>query len=210
MARWPEGGSRQSLALPIRAGERRGGRGEGGADGSVPAHAGEYWRSGAVRRDRQAYPRAHGGTQAWLDGSFFDWGLSPRMWGAIRDLALRILAQGLSPRMRGNPVGPSRCGHREGPIPRMQGSPSTLTEISFLGGAYSRACGGTIGRAGAILIPGGAIPTHAGEPCDPRPARCRPGVYPRACGGTYLRRVMTRLGPGLSPRIRGNLSQLTH
>ena len=55
---------------------------------------------------------------------------------------------------------------------------------------------------------GRSIPARAGEPgtvgCGALPA----SVDPRACGGTISGAIPDRAGPGLSPRVRGNLVEI--
>ena len=51
----------------------------------------------------------------------------------------------------------------------------------------------------------GSIPACAGEPRRRRRGRLWSMVYPRVCGGTAWRKMRAPFGPGLSPRVRGNL-----
>ena len=94
-------------------------------------------------------------------------------------------------------------------------------------GVYPRVCGGTrldyavLERidglsprvrgnqgefAGRNLI-AGSIPACAGEPNVGAGQQHLTEVYPRVCGGTKYRRVMGIDAKGLSPRVRGNLSE---
>ena len=50
----------------------------------------------------------------------------------------------------------------------------------------------------------GSIPARAGEPCIRCPRRHWTRVYPRACGGTGKRNGHGLNQKGLSPRVRGN------
>ena len=149
--------------------------------GSIPAHAGEpVDRS----QDDWVYPRACGG------------------WGRLRG----CVADGLSPRMRGNLVAaspatvyPRACGGDDrlvGSIPAHAGEPWPDPTL---------ACG--LSPRMRCRMHHGSIPAHAGEPLhDPRdgarvlglsprmrgnrPTASQPErlrllrVYPRACGGT--------------------------
>ena len=54
----------------------------------------------------------------------------------------------------------------------------------------------------------GSIPACAGEPPRSRPWLTGRRVYPRVCGGTTGATVYQVDGPGLSPRVRGNLAAL--
>ena len=172
--------------------------------GSIPARAGEpmswppSWPRGTV------YPRACGGTLVYA------------AWSPNAD--------GLSPRVRGNPPRGSASGFSFGSIPARAGEPTTRTFIMASAKVYPRACGGTawkccspsgsIGlsprvrgnRRGPIPREGGdrSIPARAGEPW-PIAQTCTPsGVYPRACGGTRSGKPGSLPLEGLSPRVRGN------
>ena len=121
---------------------------------------------------------------------------------------------------------PARNSPRPRSIPARAGEPTAWSVAMFPVGVYPRACGGTGGmpiRAqwGAGLSPrvrgnharrqwpntgNGSIPARAGEP-TPRPRDPTPTtVYPRACGGTPVGRGEDCRLAGLSPRVRGNLS----
>ena len=50
----------------------------------------------------------------------------------------------------------------------------------------------------------GSIPACAGEPCNLSKGMRGSRVYPRVCGGTGMTLAASFLGPGLSPRVRGN------
>ena len=172
--------------------------------GSIPAHAGEPHQSNSNQAQTRVYPRACGGT-IFLH----------------RD---KIIASGLSPRMRGNPSSSRTSATAFGSIPAHAGEPPPPPWISSRSGVYPRACGGTsMARSKAFLGKGlsprmrgnrlhgtgrsnchGSIPAHAGEPSSSDAVLGCRRVYPRACGGT-----MTVMGPpveqmGLSPRMRGN------
>ena len=54
----------------------------------------------------------------------------------------------------------------------------------------------------------GSIPACAGEPIQAGSAHVGRWVYPRVCGGTDVIHVRINTDPGLSPRVRGNLSRL--
>ena len=93
--------------------------------GSIPACAGEpAGPSGAAPR-RRVYPRVCGGTAGDT--------IEP---GKI---------QGLSPRVRGNPVVAHAPLQRQGSIPACAGEPRTPTTWRYSMRVYPRVCGGTIG-----------------------------------------------------------------
>ena len=111
-----------------------------------------------------------------------------------------------------------------GPIPACAGQPVNAAWYDPLKEAYPRVCGATsIGfamddgvkglsprvRGNPLHAPGravqsGPIPACAGQPPAHAP-RARAGwAYPRVCGATTVKAVLTEMGEGLSPRVRGN------
>ena len=133
---------------------------------------------------------------------------------------------GLSPRMRGNPLRLLVVLNIEGSIPAHAGQPSGGFVVVQESKVYPRACGATGGVGGAHqdaagLSPRmrgnpapcaghdsekGSIPAHAGQPTRALPRTPRRQVYPRACGATNPRSRIRGKAWGLSPRMRGNLS----
>ncbi len=60
-----------------------------------------------------------------------------------------------------------------------------------------------------MAVDAGSIPACAGEPRQSRHSRRWLRVYPRVCGGTTKSPFPPGDLSGLSPRVRGNLGQLT-
>ena len=172
--------------------------------GSIPARAGEPTVPRYSPNPAGVYPRACGGTSK-----------------------IRIvchLAEGLSPRVRGNRVHPAGGPEHNGSIPARAGEPGADFALSTSSAVYPRACGGTAGVAhhGLSVVglsprvrgnrtaawsrppPRGSIPARAGEPHAAVCWRSRSRVYPRACGGTVSARAAAAVEAGLSPRVRGN------
>ena len=154
----------------------RGNRSEDGvclAGGLSPRMRGNLTDVGCRSR---VYPRACGGTPAWTASPWPAWHgwVYPRACGGTRTSPDRPTcpAKGLSPRMRGNPVG-SASWTSPGSIPAHAGEPKASAQARV----YPRACGGTTFRSDRSCIDG-SIPAHAGEPIS---ASYRD---PRACGGT--------------------------
>ena len=151
---------------------------------SIPARAGEPSGAGGRCRCFPVYPRACGGTYT---GN-----------GAV------VAAQGLSPRVRGNPLRFLRFIRDRGSIPARAGEPPCRSMRRPPRTVYPRACGGTRGPSSAPpCCPGlsprvrgnlgryeqgdvgtGSIPARAGEPWSRASSRSPRWVYPRACGGT--------------------------
>ena len=172
--------------------------------GSIPACAGEPMFVALCCDDEEVYPRVCGGTGPGL-GSGARLAVYPRVCGGTRtkDRPPRH-ADGLSPRVRGNPSLASI-------------SPSAST-------VYPRVCGGTPPRPPLFCCPNGlsprvrgnlfgesslrrrlgSIPACAGEPHRRLPGCGSDQVYPRVCGGTGLFPLPALRRRGLSPRVRGN------
>ena len=136
---------------------------------------------------------------------------------------------GLSPRLRGNHDDSDLVAEYERSIPAPAGEPGTWWNTPAPRAVYPRACGGTAANAviGALrsglsprlrgnlfgTVSGASItrsiPAPAGEPygwtAGPKSSR----VYPRACGGTPSSNSISASAIGLSPRLRGNLLELT-
>ena len=151
--------------------------------GSIPARAGEPRSTCADTSRHRVYPRACGGT-----------GL-----GAV-DLAV---LQGLSPRVRGNPVRHDYARIVAGSIPARAGEPVTGSVACALRGVYPRACGGTTDTIDIAVIRQGLSPRCAGEPPTQSTSPSSGRVYPRACGGTRWRMTRSRRPRGLSPARAG-------
>ena len=172
--------------------------------GSIPAPAGEPPPKGCLPVFGAVYPRACGGT-------------------STKDFK-RKLANGLSPRLRGNPKVYSVEAVSPGSIPAPAGEPWAGRARCPHERVYPRACGGTacgvawwpplLGlsprlrgnhrpHCRRIVLPR-SIPAPAGEPTlDPNRFALFE-VYPRACGGTACGVAWWPPLLGLSPRLRGN------
>ncbi len=137
--------------------------------GSIPARAGEPPAVAVFRSVSWVYPRACGGT-------------------AI-DENDETRKNGLSPRVRGNPIALKLALAMGGSIPARAGEPTPRA------------------RDPPPVVR--SIPARAGEPrCRP-PSRRSSWVYPRACGGTVLQLLQVLHAGGLSPRVRGNPAGLS-
>ena len=178
--------------------------GELGAQGSIPACAGEPRRLWPAGNRAGVYPRVCGGTARQ--------GLPPlRCWG-------------LSPRVRGNHPAVNQGGIFRGSIPACAGEPPVCRKTARRRPVYPRVCGGTRRvrrhcRTAAGLSPRvrgnhpvgnlvdcrrRSIPACAGEPGRAPTASDGAPVYPRVCGGTAKLAHRGACVRGLSPRVRGN------
>ena len=197
----PEG---QGLSPRVRGNPRRPGV-PPQRPGSIPACAGEPPPVLARVPASRVYPRVCGGTTPVA-------GTVPRV-------------DGLSPRVRGNPLRRRAVGWGRGSIPACAGEPPPRRRAGASARVYPRVCGGTLTTeslraAGTGLSPrvrgnlrsalaasvaNRSIPACAGEPSRAGGARRTPRVYPRVCGGTQRSPPRWPAFPGLSPRVRGNL-----
>ena len=151
---------------------------------SIPAYAGEPRLAWIRRWCSRVYPRVCGGT---ADGG--------------NNCGLH---NGLSPRMRGNPLArrPRLALRRS--IPAYAGEPRQTVYNRATEPVYPRVCGGTLIAAGCAKaalglsprmrgnpVAGGpvggplrSIPAYAGEPRAAGNSAAFALVYPRVCGGT--------------------------
>ena len=198
---------------------------------SIPAGAGEPTSGCTMGGIAKVYPRGCGGTV--LEGPvtpFFS-EVYPRGCGGTRRTAPGSRSgRGLSPRVRGNHLGPGRCGLQPGSIPAGAGEPSSWRRSRPRTGVYPRGCGGTImefpvehqlpGLSPRVrgnrrdgpsrTLDGGSIPAGAGEPNRGGRGDQPPAVYPRGCGGTWMPLTDALRASGLSPRVRGNPNPSRH
>ena len=152
-------------------------------------------------------------------------GAYPRVCGAasVSD-PLAVFVQGLSPRVRGSRVMPSKAIRTLRPIPACAGQPARLTERPRASRAYPRVCGATYRRLLQCLrlrglsprvrgnpafrrlmtFSKGPIPACAGQPHNFYTSHFGARAYPRVCGATLGLGLFMGLFQGLSPRVRGN------
>ena len=175
--------------------------------GSIPARAGEPFRTASQSTGTRVYPRTCGGT-----GS---------SWHRC------ALLPGLSPHVRGNPILWTETGRMEGSIPARAGEPPGSHTLSSYSKVYPRTCGGTPRITHIVQLfqglsphvrgnlvapeeqnpPPGSIPARAGEPLLLSEGRQPRQVYPRTCGGTLYCDPPYVDREGLSPHVRGNLEK---
>ena len=112
--------------------------------GSIPAHAGKPRRRRGWRPWSRVYPRACGETP------------SPE--------ELSRVGRGLSPRMRGNQLGPGGHAHGQGSIPAHAGKPYLVDDVNRHTRVYPRACGETSIEGDVALQREGLSPRMRGNP----------------------------------------------
>ena len=134
-------------------------------------------------------------------------------------------AEGLSPRVRGNPHSGPAVFPSIRSIPACAGEPEDHRAGQSAHGVYPRVCGGTsrptswpdsrkglsprvrgnLEQAIAVNDYARSIPACAGEPGIGGFSWSSMEVYPRVCGGTEPADRDSPARQGLSPRVRGNL-----
>ena len=173
--------------------------------GPIPAHAGEPGRADVTHRWAGAYPRACGGALRFMAARSVAWGLSPRMRGSRgqRDLGVRL--RGPIPAHAGEPFGSGCCWGSSWAYPRACGGAAARAAAIAADWGLSPRMRGSHPQADVVLRDRGPIPAHAGEPPPLRTTACDRRAYPRACGGASTGRLTICCAPGLSPRMRGSL-----
>ena len=136
---------------------------------------------------------------------------------------------GLSPRVRGNPLGAVGRRTSRRSIPAGAGEPFNRAVFPNRKQVYPRGCGGTpsgdffavkdfglsprvrgnLSRDCRQMFRVRSIPAGAGEPSADCTEKLTISVYPRGCGGTPATVFTWGWLWGLSPRVRGNLPRLT-
>ena len=151
---------------------------------SIPACAGEPQRASGRWRRTPVYPRVCGGTARVFCASLADVGLSPRV--------------------RGNPLGILRQRVPTWVYPRVCGGTPRVFCASLADVGLSPRVRGN--PSGILRQPcrRGSIPACAGEPYVASVTGVYAEVYPRVCGGTSMFFPLYENRLGLSPRVRGN------
>ena len=189
---------------PLARGNRGGDEKRLGAEGSIPACAGEPPSSTDTSTLGRVYPRLRGGTERdrWMADQ--EWGLSPLARGNRRSGALAQSRCGSIPACAGEPLAAAAGASGLGVYPRLRGGTKrSRLRPAMAYGLSPLARGNPLGAA-ALDGQHGSIPACAGEPC-PAPAHCALGrVYPRLRGGTTSQRGINLIKEGLSPLARGN------
>ena len=176
--------------------------------GSIPACAGEPYKTPWNVNVDGVYPRVYGGTIPCNERGPFTLGLSPRVRGNLRSQHETEASRRSIPACTGEPVAGCVAGCVAGVYPRVYGGtvtqpvtqPATQPETQ---GLSPRVRGNPLTRR-TMTICCRSIPACTGEPFykDQRDLIRR--VYPRVYGGTRLFfRIENRIR-GLSPRVRGN------
>ena len=171
---------------------------------SIPACAGEPPARRSHHRLRQVYPRVCGGTSTCSTASIGPSGLSPRVRGNRRRIALARRPWRSIPACAGEPCPPACATQSPGVYPRVcGGTRGRSARCGDWGGLSPRVRGNPRWYQDAGK-PGRSIPACAGEPGAGIIPAPQGQVYPRVCGGTGDPDEQGGVIQGLSPRVRGN------
>ena len=173
--------------------------------GSIPAWAGEPGKARPFSPMGWVYPRVGGGTATWKHGSRPPNGLSPRGRGNLRRFVFSLARERSIPAWAGEPPLLETPLHRISVYPRVGGGTLVKAGIMMLTPGLSPRGRGNLCLPSARGIVCGSIPAWAGEPVPSAPSRHSMWVYPRVGGGTVGRshrsppvRVYPRVGGGTS------------
>ena len=152
----------------------------------------------------RVYPRVYGGTSITVSTETLTAGLSPRVRGNPRRIAVNRETHGSIPACTGEPAsGPSAIGTIR-VYPRVYGGTKVFAfEVVQPIGLSPRVRGNHLGGAAGGHLRG-SIPACTGEPGSLVPEPEHDQVYPRVYGGTTVTRRQWKDSYGLSPRVRGN------
>ena len=173
---------------------------------SIPACTGEPTGRAASGTGGWVYPRVYGGTLFQVGKTLKVWGLSPRVRGNLPEQGAGTGAPGSIPACTGEPS-PGRTNFgRWWVYPRVYGGTlSRIGQVHADEGLSPRVRGNPEPRAPRVVCTG-SIPACTGEPNRTTQGCGCSRVYPRVYGGTFA----CYRGPaplaGLSPRVRGNLT----
>ena len=150
------------------------------------------------------YPRVCGGTDVQRAAAQVSEGLSPRVRGNPVLLLLGCYVWRTIPACAGEPWGHFYTHGRLGDYPRVCGGTNIAGANEMSSAGLSPRVRGNPFRCSALFSLFRTIPACAGEPTASASGSTRTGDYPRVCGGTILGGRVAHSASGLSPRVRGN------
>ena len=134
-------------------------------------------------------------------------GLSPRVRGNLHCLCHYLALLRSIPACAGEPVSVNYHLPHRSVYPRVCGGTHSIRPSGCTTQGLSPRVRGNLSLASASSPDSRSIPACAGEPTISIECGKMWGVYPRVCGGTEDPTDGKEMGPGLSPRVRGNPSQ---
>ena len=189
---------------PLTRGNPQGPRPGTLAGGPIPAHAGQPGIQQLFHVLFGAYPRSRGATEARVNRDFADEGLSPLTRGNPHLVLARVHRPGPIPAHAGQPTAPARQPRRLRAYPRSRGATQARRGLITGSRGLSPLTRGNQPIPGAMRLPRGPIPAHAGQPTPSARTPLTSRAYPRSRGATENRIACLICGRGLSPLTRGN------
>ena len=193
-------------------------------EGLSPRVRGNQSGSDRISDSQRSIPACAGEPRSASDFFGLPW-VYPRVCGGTSPTRRQTYCpDGLSPRVRGNPMVMGQNCVKQWSIPACAGEPWPFPERWYRPQVYPRVCGGTRLYLKRVQACGGlsprvrgnqrhspkrqrrrrSIPACAGEPSLHVSHESPLWVYPRVCGGTPHRVHNPTSSLGLSPRVRGN------
>ena len=195
--------SRTGLS-PLARGNRLPAVGRLGAQGPIPARAGQPPNHRSACRPIRAYPRSRGATE----GRRKEWqaagGLSPLARGNRFGHPRNHAPHGPIPARAGQPLPEEAGGAGTRAYPRSRGATQSLTAHSLAVRGLSPLARGNLGDAPEALGRQGPIPARAGQPATFDAPTSTITAYPRSRGATTANTSHSWPVQGLSPLARGN------
>ena len=150
---------------------------------SIPAHAGEPWRTVPSPSAAAVYPRPRGGAAHGHSEVTVYPGLSPPTRGSPLITRGELVSVRSIPAHAGEPKDMASTHHQATVYPRPRGGASSALSCRLLHGGLSPPTRGSRHDAARRRRKQWSIPAHAGEPGQRAPARHLRTVYPRPRGG---------------------------
>ena len=151
----------------------------------------------------RVYPRVCGGTSYKYAAELVAEGLSPRVRGNLNEYAWPALSQGSIPACAGGPRGGEGMIKKSRVYPRVCGGTPTTGRWPAGKPGLSPRVRGNPTICGALSAHTGSIPACAGEPLSAASIHSEIRVYPRVCGGTQQGAIDKAKTEGSIPACAG-------
>jgi len=172
----------------------RGKRGDTGSSGldfrSIPAYAGETFRSRPACKKMEVYPRVRGGNFWEINPYFFEVGLSPRTRGKLIDGCLLFRGKRSIPAYAGETHGAVASRMAWQVYPRVRGGNISTRAIARIPHGLSPRTRGKRGRPLGRRWAARSIPAYAGETNSQSTNTRHIRVYPRVRGGNSSKQLI--------------------
>ncbi len=172
--------------------------------GSIPAYAGQPFRTSPAARGTRVHPRIRGAAWTNIDGPKFFQGPSPHTRGSPSRSSSRASSLGSIPAYAGQPL--RRRARVQGcrVHPRIRGAAYASNSLSRANTGPSPHTRGSRGKHRGRQLYRGSIPAYAGQPRSSSRARTSARVHPRIRGAASVIAAPACFAPGPSPHTRGS------